>query len=326
MKKFFKIVSIILAFCLGREAQAQESFHEHKGIFFRISGNGIKSPSYILGTFHTIPGDFVYTLPRFEEIIGSVELLVTEYDFDWQFKNLPHRNATKEETDSLIGHIMTLYTKKDGSVRSFVSDLSRKQRDQVKGSLYYWGFTDPADWSFENVYRNYANRYLKKQLEEINTKGYDFRIWESPVDLYLMDSIATKYKLQLIGLDKKNAVNRYSEEKQRLEILWGYKTKRKVYSQYLGNRILDIRKGCQTGTFYLSQAYLESDISWIQNTSKSPGEIEERNAWWMEQIPGIIQSQSSFIAVGIAHLMNGRDYEGILSKLERLGYIIERIK
>lgn len=323
-----RLLGILTLLCslLAVNVQAQDSFHEYRGVFFRISGNGLKNPSYILGTLHTIPGDFVYTLPGFEEIIGSVEQLVTEYDFDGQLHDLPHRNATKEEWDSLYSHITALYTRKDGSERSFVDDLSRKQRDQVKGSLDYWGFTDPESQTFVNVYKNFEDRYRKRQLEEINAKGYDFKMWETTVDWFLMDSIAPKYHLQLIGLDKQNAVNRYTDEKERLELLWNPETKRKAYSQYLGCRILGIREGRQAGTFHFAQNYLEGDVSWIQFMSKSPGEMNERNAWWMEQIPVLIQAKPSLIEVGIAHLMDGLDYKGLLTQLERLGYRIERIR
>ena len=76
----------------------------------------------------------------------------------------------------------------------------------------------------------------------------------------------------------------------------------------------------------MKKFYLEGDVSWIQFMSKSPGEMDERNAWWMEQIPVLIQAKPSFIEVGIAHLMNGLDYKGLFSQLERLGYRIERIR
>ena len=329
IKKLLTIIFLMQAFCFGCNAQEQKSFHEYQGVFFRISGNGLEKPSYILGTMHTIPGDFVYTLPDFEKIIGSVEQLVTEYDFKKQNKNLyKKRSFSKEQVDSLYRHIMSLYTRKDGTIRSFFDDLSRKEKDQVAGSLRYWGFTDRSSWTFENVEKNFRTACMKKRLEVINSEGYDFKIWDSPIDHYLMDSIAPAYHLPLVDLDKKDACNRYSESKkraERVEKLFSAKTSRKTYSRYLGMVILIYREYEVTKNSSLHN-YLEGNNADIKYSKSEPGEMKERNAWWMEQIPGLIQDKPSFIAVGLAHLMDGADYRGILPQLEEMGYTIERLK
>ena len=94
IKKLLTIFFLILSFNLGSNAQEAKEFYDYEGMFFRVSGNGLTKPSYILGTFHSIPGDFVYTLPCFNEIMGNVEQLVTEYNFRKQWEDLPHRNPS----------------------------------------------------------------------------------------------------------------------------------------------------------------------------------------------------------------------------------------
>ena len=327
MAKIFTIIFSLIVFCLGCNAQEQKSFHEYQGVFFRISGNGVEKPSYILGTFHTIPGDFVYTLPDFEEIIKSVEQLVTEYDFETQYKDLPHyRDHTQEEWDSLYGHIRSLYTQKDGSVRVFLDDLSAKDCDIVKGALNHdLGFTDKNNWNFEYLNKNAIKEYLRKELEIINSLGYNFRVCGSPIDVYLMDSIATIYHLPVIGLDKKDAMKRYTNKKKELEMAWGFQTKRKAYSKVLADKIKDHHFRL-IGTKEFGQYYFNGNSAWIRYNKGKTGEMKERNAWWMEQIPGLIQTKPSFIAVGLGHLMDGADYRGILPQLEEMGYTIKRLK
>ena len=325
IKKILTLFFLLQTFSLWSNAQEPKEFYDYEGMFFRISGNGLTKPSYILGTMHSIPGDFVYTLPCFEEIMGSVEQLVTEYDFEEQWKDLPHRNPTKAEMDSLYRHIMSLYTDADGRVRSFLDDLPKKKRKIVQEALSsYFGFTDPAQWTYEYVDRNLSVEVQKSLLKEVNSFGYDFHIGYL-VDHYLIDSVAANYHLPVIGLDKKDAAKRYTNEKKSLEILWGEKTKRKDYSNILATDVLRFRNYI-IGTKAHSDHYLKGKFFWLYNTSSNPSEMKQRNSWWMKQIPGLIQEKSSFIEVGVAHLWNGKNYKGILGELKKMGYTIERLK
>ena len=324
-KKLIAFIFLMLAFSLGCNAQETKDFYDYEGMFFRISGNGLTKPSYILGTMHSIPGDFVYTLPCFEEIIGSVEQLVTEYNFEEQWKDLPHRNPSAAEMDSLYRHIMSLYTDTEGRVHSFLDDLPKKKRQKVQEALSsYFGFTDPAQWTYEYVDRNLSVEVRKSLLKEVNSFGYDFHIG-CLVDHYLIDSVATNYHLPVIGLDKKDAVKRYTKEKKHLESLWGEKTKRKAYADILTNKILLFRNYI-IGAKAHSDYYLKGKLFWLYNTKSNPGEMKQRNSWWMQQIPVLIQEKSSFIEVGAAHLWDGRNYKGILGDLKKMGYTIERLK
>ncbi|MCF0197842.1 MAG: TraB/GumN family protein [Bacteroidaceae bacterium] len=327
MKKLLTIVLLIQMLCLGCNAQEQGSFHEHQGVFFRISGNGLTNPSYILGTIHTIPGDFVHTLPNFSEIIGSVGQFVTEYNFEEQYRDMPYyREYTREEWDSQYRHIMSLYQRKDGSMRPLIDDLSSKNCDIVKAALNVdLGFRDKNNWTFEYLNRNAFKEYLRKELELINSLGYNFQVCGSPVDTYLMDSIAPAYHLPIIGLDKKNACKRYTKKKKEMEQYWGVKTKRKTYSKMIGDLIINYYYRLK-GSKEFCQNYLNGNNVYVKNIKSKPGEMKERNAWWMEQLPALMQDKPSFIAVGIAHLMDGVDYRGILPQLEEMGYTIERIK
>ena len=325
IKKLLTIFFLILSFSLGSNAQEAKEFYDYEGMFFRVSGNGLTKPSYILGTFHSIPGDFVYTLPCFEEIMGSVEQLVTEYVFEEQWKDLPHRNPSAAEMDSLYRHIMSLYTEADGSVRSFLDDLHGKRRVQVQEALSsHLGFTDPTEWTYEHIDKNLGAAWRNMILNEINSLGYDFHIMYE-LDHYLIDSVAANYHLPVIDLDKKDAVKRYTNEKKCLEILWGAKSTRENYSDLLADKILHYRD-LMIATKVHSDYYLKGKLFWLYNTKNNPGEMKQRNSWWMKQIPELIQEKSSFIEVGAAHLWDGRNYKGILSELKKMGYTIERLK
>lgn len=326
--KFLTIALFILLAGISVSAQTneQQSFHDYKGILFKISGNGLKEPSYALGTMHTIPGDYVYTIPEFQDIVEGIEQVLCEYDFKAQYKDLKNYNHSRQEVDSLFRRIEAMYVDKHGHRRTFVDDLTFKERDQVKGSLGTWGFKDPASWTCRNMNDSLGVRYLKALMSEINSYGYDFHIWESPIDHYVVDSIAPKHNLKVVSLDKKDAIGRFSNKQKDLDMIWNPKTKRKDYSRYYGDMILSYRNR-YGNTLAYSRMYLAKDLSFFRNNLDSDSaQMKERNSWWMTEIPELIQQRPSLIVVGIGHLMGGSDYEGILASLENLGYTIERIE
>ena len=51
-------------------------------ILFKISGNGLKSPSYILGTFHLMRGETVSSIPDFENIYKAIPQVCFETDMN----------------------------------------------------------------------------------------------------------------------------------------------------------------------------------------------------------------------------------------------------
>ena len=51
--------------------------------------------------------------------------------------------------------------------------------------------------------------------------------------------------------------------------------------------------------------------------------IDERNNYWMKEIPGLIEENSCFIAVGAGHLGGEK---GIINQLRELGYTVNRIR
>ena len=52
-----KTILSVISFFVVLSANAQ--------LLFRISGNGLKEPSYILGTIHYLPGSLLDSIPEF---------------------------------------------------------------------------------------------------------------------------------------------------------------------------------------------------------------------------------------------------------------------
>ena len=70
MKKFFGSLFLAIAFCGSANAQ----------LLYKISGNGLKSPSYIVGTYHLAPASFADEIKGMNEAFAAVEQVYGEVD------------------------------------------------------------------------------------------------------------------------------------------------------------------------------------------------------------------------------------------------------
>ena len=65
---------------------------------FRISGNKLKEPSYILGSLHTLPGSLLDSIPAYLEAEASCKQLYAEYDVSDQQKINDLKTAGQQAT------------------------------------------------------------------------------------------------------------------------------------------------------------------------------------------------------------------------------------
>lgn len=72
------IITVFLLFCFDVSFAFTSNQDQEAGILWRVSGNGLKSDSYILGTKHDFPVSFLDSLKGFSEIWARVTQVVTE--------------------------------------------------------------------------------------------------------------------------------------------------------------------------------------------------------------------------------------------------------
>jgi uncharacterized protein YbaP (TraB family) len=70
MKRLFLTFSLALVAIVGINAQ----------LLYRISGNGLESPSYIIGTYHLAPASFADSIPGAREALDGVAQVCGEVD------------------------------------------------------------------------------------------------------------------------------------------------------------------------------------------------------------------------------------------------------
>ena len=75
-----KVIIIVLVLVVGF------AFESHAQILYRISGNGLETPSYIVGTYHLAPASFADSIPGMRQAIEETTQVCGELDMMDVFK------------------------------------------------------------------------------------------------------------------------------------------------------------------------------------------------------------------------------------------------
>ena len=86
-----KLLMILAAMMISLASNAQ--------VLYKISGNGLKKESYVLGTVHVIKGSFLDTIPGANRVIDDVEQVCGELDM---------RHMTNQDTLLSLAQLMML--------------------------------------------------------------------------------------------------------------------------------------------------------------------------------------------------------------------------
>ena len=76
MKKTVLTLLLVLIAVMGVQAQ----------LLYKISGNGLKAPSYVIGTYHLAPVSFTDSIPGLKAALNAAEQVYGEIDMEEMMK------------------------------------------------------------------------------------------------------------------------------------------------------------------------------------------------------------------------------------------------
>ena len=94
-KQILLAVALVASFIFNAQAQ----------ILYRVSGNGLESPSYIVGTYHLAPASFADSIPGLKVAIENTTQVCGELDMMDAFKP---ENATRLMQSQMLPEGVTL--------------------------------------------------------------------------------------------------------------------------------------------------------------------------------------------------------------------------
>jgi hypothetical protein len=291
------------------------------GLLWRVSGNGLKAPSYLLGTHHAMSGDFLDSIPCFFDVLDSVKLLAVESDFTkpkdldslkQQNKFLPTDTTYLDLLDrkelAILDSILLAYS----TVNSEKMNLNPNFLlvNLQLGIL----FKESREWAKENPYLRAVN--FRRCIDSRALKIAKFRS-------YPIIELDSEEELNRLGLMDWSILFSSNDLHVRAkEMVQSFK-------DIQADSLVGIAKEMMT-------AYYNQDLQLINRWSTHPKSLKdekakaiyytitiERNLLWMDKIVSTIEQQPSLVAVGVAHLPGE---EGIINLLKKEGFTVEPVK
>ena len=301
MRKALFLAAAFIA-CFAFNAQAQ--------LLYRISGNGLESPSYIVGTYHLAPASFADSIPGMSEAIENTQQVCGELDMMDAFKP---ENAARMMQAQMLPEGVTLS-----------SLLTPEERTRLNALL------------LEVLGTNLDDEAYAAQVEHVN-----------PVTLSTTLSLAAYIKkaesfnpmelldnyFQMLALQNGKSVKGFETVDFQMSVLYGSELPKQVedlmclvdHFEESAQLVDRITSAYFSQNFQQLEAILEEEME--GPCAASPEEeaalLDNRNHNWIKMMPDMMAEKPTLFAVGAGHLCGE---QGVLKLLQGLGYTVEGMK
>ena len=297
MKKIIVTISLALA-TIGAQAQ----------LLYKITGNGLQQPSYIVGTYHLAEASFVDSIPGIRQALDQCQQVYGELDMSdmTSAENIARVQKAMMLPDSMT--IQQLLSEEEMKrLNAYMKDLMgmdmsnpliAQQLGKMTPSALNTQFTlltfikKRGMFDMQNQFDEYFQKYAREQGKGVGgLETLDFQI----KTLYEGQSLERQKELLMCQIDNAAFMDKMAEE--------------------------------------ITAAFYRQDIEGIKNAmdakldsscDNSPEEdaqlIGGRNADWLTKMPAIMADRSTLFAVGAGHLPGD---DGVLHLLRQAGYTVE---
>lgn len=302
MRKFFITIFLVLFYIVGVHAQ----------LLYKISGNNLPRPSYIIGTHHLANVGFVNKIKGVNDALTNTEQVYGELIWD---------NMTNADSVAYMKQQMTL---PDGKTLKDV--LSTEQYAKL-------------------------NAYLKSAMQaDLNNPIVQAQMGKLTPLAMVIQLTVLSYMTKHIGeFDPTSTFDQYfqAQAKKNKEYVGGLETvafqAKVLYGSIPLQRqlvmlecFLDHTAFIEEMTEKMSEAFYAQDLNALKaaqdeklnnSCDNTPEEndllIYNRNADWLKKMPAIMAKAPTFFVVGALHLPGDK---GVLDGLRNLGYTVEGVR
>ncbi|MEJ7768998.1 MAG: TraB/GumN family protein [Chitinophagaceae bacterium] len=281
--------------CLVASASllAQKS-HSVNAILWKVTGNHLKKPSYLFGTYHFLSNGFVDTMQAVKKAYASSKAVVGELVIDSTIQRPMMEAAVLKGTTLQKLLPDTLYAKASG-----------------------W-FKDEAGLDLIKLDQLNPLTVMTAALAITHQKYFANKQGEVQLDTYFQD-LGKKDGKRILGLEtieiQINAMFKPLTLARQVEIL---------------DETFKHKNGLKSAIAVMNDAYVRNDLNALQKlmyaeTYKSEEMkplLEDRNNHWMQQLPKLMKEQPLFVAVGALHLVGE---SGLVNQLRKKGYTLTPI-
>ena len=301
MKKMFLTLLLTVMATAGMNAQ----------LLYKISGKGLRKPSYIIGTYHLAPVSFVDSIPGLRSALAESEQVYGEIET---------ADMTSPENIAKMQQAMMLPEGK-----TLTELLTPEQMQKLNATMKELLGVDMSNPMVAQQMNKMLPQALVTQLTVIMylKKHSGFNPTQSFDDYFQQQAVAQGKPVggfETMDFQLQALFGSISIERQ-IELLMCFLNNREWEESQVDNIV---------------EAFFAQDLNRIEaamdekqdNSCDATDEendllIYGRNATWLKKMPEIMQQKSTFFAVGAAHLVGER---GVLAGLRNAGYLVEGIK
>ena len=300
MKKMFLTLLLTVMATAGMNAQ----------LLYKISGKGLRKPSYIIGTYHLAPVSFVDSIPGLRSALAESEQVYGEIET---------ADMTSPENIAKMQQAMMLPEGK-----TLTKLLTPEQMQKLNATMRELLGVDMSNPMVAQQMNKMLPQALVTQLTVIMylKKHSGFNPTQSFDDYFQQQAVAQGKPVggfETMDFQLQALFGSISIERQ-IELLMCFLNNREWEESQVDNIV---------------EAFFAQDLNRIEaamdekqdNSCDATDEENElliygRNATWLKKMPEIMQQKSTFFAVGAAHLVGER---GVLAGLRNAGYLVEGI-
>lgn len=318
----------------------QETLSEH-GLLWKITGNGLQTPSYLFGTFHEEGGmQILDSIQSFDSIFVSTNQFICEMGSRNAFKMLDEKNDSKSDS------FLKPWPASDSTYENLLTDKQKSILDSVINNDEFLRiikeFNIRPIQAIGYIKYSYQKNANKNKIHSKDNSVND-TIKAIILDSYL-EQKAKKLNMNIVELDSKEVYRKLNDSIRSYLPLLSYRSEVDYLIYYIQNypAIDSLQNDIMSKSFslYLHQEIAQFDL--LQDEYSEQNNMimkylggvnfieilikminDERNNIWMKKIPNLINDNSSFIAVGAAHL--GGEH-GLIHQLRLLNYKVVPIE
>ena len=305
------IITLFLAlFAINGQAQ----------FLFRISGNKLKEPSYILGSIHTLPGLILDSIPEYLEAEAKSKQLFAEYDISDQQKIQEVQNAGQQATTLPDGKTIFDIMSKDQ-----IEILNTRFRETFQVNLTdsvmktVWNYQPAVILSTFNLFITIQE--MQKHPEAANTG--------LPIDMVCLNRAKSR-GLKIGQLDEIQSQDSLTKMRNTMNenlsvqidslmaFLNDFDQRKQKAIDEISSAALSAKQW-KTGDY---EGFANSEF-WLTEIEKQPALFKLRNEKWLPKIQAAMNEMPTMFVFGAGHLIGTN---GILQLLRDAGYQVEQIK
>jgi uncharacterized protein YbaP (TraB family) len=290
MRKLFLLFAAVLFLKTGFSQNKEQ--HLQKSLLWEVSGNGLKKPSYLFGTYHFAGKDFIDSLPVIAHDFEKCTAVAGEFVIDSSAyaKMAPAMMLKGNSLDKILS---ADEYKLVGDYLQQVAHMNISTFNQLKPAaleVLLLSFTAPKTISPTNPP---LDEYFQNEGKKRHAKLLGLETVDDQIDL-LLNTPMDEQKRHLL-----EAVRKKDEQKKEMDM---------VYTLYRQQDLDGLGKAL------------------IADEDYSPEEMDkllkDRNLKWVQELPAIMKQQPTFITVGAGHLVG--EY-GLINQLLLKGYTVKAV-